>query len=769
MSESPAKGEVALDVYERAEQMLPWNVRKLVSGLTVRPHFFGNAGCFWYLRRNPEGHSFMTVDPAGHYVEPGFDHARLATLLQRRLGRPVDATALPFDTILVNGDSISFVLDQQQWVFDRRLGAITSVEPTSNEECKIARVPSPDGRYLAFIRNFDVWVRENDTGHEENLTIDGAARRHYGSPLETPLVTAGLGKPGRTFLVWSPDSTRILTQRIDERDCPPLPFLQALPLDGSSRPKVHSVSYAMAGDADVPMARALIVHVETKQVVVVDGDPIPVLYYGSPLDGRASWSSNSKQIRIVVSDRGFRGYRLLEANADTGESRTVVTEQSDVGVDPNGGRWTTMSEFHNQTVLDRTAEVLWWSERDGWPHLYLLDAESGATVRQVTAGRWCVNEVVHVDQDDRQVYFTASGRESGRDVYLSSLYRVSLDGGEPALLTPDDADHRVRACPDGRHFVVTKSRWDHDPQTSIYDRNGLDVLTLETANVERLYALGWRPPQRLRLKGRDGCSEIFGLLFTPSADDFREDLPILDFIYGGPHINFAGPSFADSNRMADSDGISSFFWHAQALAELGFAVVILDGLGMAGRGKTWSNAAWQNLADAGIPDHIAAYKQLDECDDRIDSQRVGILGHSAGGYASVRAILAHPEIYMACVSSAGNHDHRLDKAIWVERFMGLPVGDHYVEQTNTSIAGNLEGKLLLVHGDMDENLHIASTMALANALIEADKDFDLLIMPNRTHLFVDDPYFTRVRWNYFVRHVLALEPPRGYSLRSQLQ
>jgi dipeptidyl aminopeptidase/acylaminoacyl peptidase len=371
-----------------------------------------------------------------------------------------------------------------------------------------------------------------------------------------------------------------------------------------------------------------------------------------------------------------------------------------------------------------------------------------------------------LDEARRQVVFTGSGREPGADPYFAFLYRVALEGGEPELLTPDDADHRIRLSPTGAYFVDTTSRHDRPPISVVRDRDGAEVMVLEEADTARLFATGWQPPQRLRFPGRDGHTEIYGLVFTPSTADPARPLPILDFIYGGPQMNQAGPSFADSARVSATGGISSNFWHAQALAELGFAVVMMDGQGMPGRSKAYQNVAWRNLADAGIPDHVTGYRIMADRDPRIDAERVGIFGHSAGGYASAQAMLSHPEVYAAGVSSAGNHDHRLDKAVWVERYMGLPVGDHYQEQANATLAGALKGKLLLVHGDMDENVHVSSTLGLVDALIEANKDFDLLILPNRSHRFTDDPYFTRIRWDYFVRHVLGSEPPPGYRVQA---
>jgi dipeptidyl-peptidase 4 len=353
----------------------------------------------------------------------------------------------------------------------------------------------------------------------------------------------------------------------------------------------------------------------------------------------------------------------------------------------------------------------------------------------------------------------ACGREPGFDPYLRLVYSVPLDGGAPVLLTPEDGDHRAQVSPTGRFFVDTVSRWDEPPVTSLRDAAGAIVLELHRADVEDLRRSGWRPPQRIKTKARDRSTDVYGLMFRPTTFDPAAEYPIVDFIYGGPQTNQASASFADSARPPVTEGVTSRFWHAQALAELGFIVVMIDGLGMPYRSKSYQDVSWRNLADAGIADHIAAYHELATNDKSLDLSRIGIFGHSAGGYASTRAVLQHPEVYQVCVSSSGNHDHRLDKASWVERYMGLPVGAHYAEQANARLAANLEGRLFLIHGDMDENVHISSTLVLVDALVAANKNFDLLILPNRPHGIQDDPYVTRVRWDYFVRHLLGQAPP----------
>jgi dipeptidyl aminopeptidase/acylaminoacyl peptidase len=456
----------------------------------------------------------------------------------------------------------------------------------------------------------------------------------------------------------------------------------------------------------------------------------------------------------VRRERGYKRNRLIRADAVSGSARNVIDESSDNAIDV-GLSW---SSPIARTLLDDTF-ALWYSQADGWGHIYLHDLNEEGSVRQLTCGPYEVAELCHIDEQARRVYFLASGREPERDPYFHHLYGVSLDGGEPVLLTPDEADHRVSFSPDGRCFIDTYSRVDSPPVHALRASDGQLIAELERTTTDDLLATGWQLPERFRAKARDGTTDVYGVILRPSTFDPQTAYPVIDYVYAGPQVNQAPASFADSSR-----GRGDGFWHAQAIAELGFVVVMIDGLGMPGRSKAYHDVTYRDLGDGGMADHIAAIRQLGDRYPYLDLDRVGIYGHSAGGYASAHAIFSFPDFFKVCVSSAGNHDHRLDKASWVERYMGLPVEDHYREQANQTIAQQLKGKLLLIHGEMDENVHVASTLVVVDALIKANKDFDLLIMPNRPHGCGNDPYFIRRRWDYFVRHLLGATPPAGYRI-----
>jgi dipeptidyl-peptidase-4 len=754
--------------YRRAERFLPWNADKLVFNFMGQPQWFtddaGRSRC-WYRVRTRQGDQFMLVDPEAGTRRRAFDHPRLAAALTVALGRPIEHVNLPFDAIdvVAAGTAIEFVVDGRRWRCDLASYACTEVG-TAEPDGENGESAAPDGRWVAFARDGNLFLRDAASGDERQLTDDGEPGNAYATPNPSPLPAAGIAArplPSEPVALWSPDSRRFITYRLDRRDAGLFHLLQAIPPDGSTRLAVHTSAYPLPGDEIVPTAQLLVVDVERGEVRPVDDEPVSILYYGSPLrPGWLWWSDDGQRLYHISQGRGYQSYRLTVVDAATGAARTLVEEQDEVAIDPrivHGGQPAIR-------VFAGGRSILWFSQRDGWGHLYHYDAETGALQRQLTAGAWAVVDPLFIDEAGRLIYFTAVGREAGRDPYFPHLYRVSLDGGEPELLTPEDAAHEIAFAPDGRAFVDTFSRVDQPPVSLLRSADGALVCELERADVDPLLATGWRPPERFTVKARDGVTDLYGVLYRPSRFDPAKDgtLPILDDIYAGPQTNRAPTTFCGSSSESQ---VNNNFWQAQAIAELGFAVVMIDGIGMPFRSKAFHDRSFRQLGDGGIEDHVAGIRQLAERYPYLDVERVGIYGHSAGGYASAHAILAFPDFYRVCVSSAGNHDHRLDKASWVERYMGLPVGDHYTSQANATLAGNLTGKLLLAHGEMDENVHVASTLQLVDALIQQNKDFDLLILPNRPHAFGTDPYFIRRKWEYFARHLLGRAPLPGYRVR----
>jgi len=439
------------------------------------------------------------------------------------------------------------------------------------------------------------------------------------------------------------------------------------------------------------------------------------------------------------------------ADARTGAVRTLLEEQAQTQVGEVG-------IAQNWRVLPRSNELIWWSERDGWIHLYLYDLTTGRLKNPITSGDGNVESIVYVDERVRTIYFNGQGMERGRDPYYRFLYHIGFDGRGQTLLTPEDADHQVAMAPDGASFIDSYSTPVTPPVTVLRDRNGRVVMPLERADISRLVTAGWHAPTQVTVKARDGTTDLYGLMFTPSRLDSTAKYPLVDYIYPMPSGSVGPRSFVP----ARSDH--------QALAELGFVVVAIDGMGTrGGLSKTFRDAAYGKMEENTLPDQVAAIKQLAARYPWIDGERVGIWGHSGGGFATAAAMFNYPDVFKVGISESGNHDNRNYEDDWGERYQGLLVksgeSDNYAADANEMHAANLRGKLLLAHGGMDDNVPPYNTYLVVDALIKANKDFDLLILPNARHGYGrDGVYMMRRRWDYFVRNLLGAEPPREYEI-----
>jgi dipeptidyl aminopeptidase/acylaminoacyl peptidase len=764
--------QLSREDYARAEQYLIGNIGKLAFKIQVVPRFIGKSDRFWYKLATRDGKEFVLIDPALNTRQPAFDQARLAASLSAASGKAYEANNLPFDGIefVKDGRAIQFDIEKDRWTADLSTYACTK-EETSKEKPEGESL-SPDGKWAAFVKDYNLFIRPTAGGTDIQLTTDGEALYDYGSEADqsTVAVTQRLsGKKQPPVLLWSPDSRKILTHKLDQRKVESLHLLQSVPPQGF-RPLLHSYRYALVGDPNLPLAELAVLDVEKKTKTAFKTDPYLVLYMSPITTKRAWWSEDSRTVYFVEESRSNKAARLKAADAVTGETRTLIEEKGATYVELN----TYLGNAPNVRILGDGAEFIWFSERDGWAHLYLYDGKTGILKNQITKGPWVVGDILRVDEKNRWVYFTAGGREKGRDPYYRHLYREKLDGSGLELLTPEDADHTVtdmlsgsnafgflsRFSPSGSYFVDTYSRMDTAPVTVLRDVSGRLVRELEKADLEPLLAAGWKWPERVTVKARDGTTDLYGLLYKPSNFDPAKKYPVIDGIYPGPQIT----------RTPKSFGGNAYFLYEicedSALAELGFIVVNIDGLGTPFRSKAFHDWSYGKMEEAGgLEDHITGIRQLASVRPYMDISRVGIYGHSGGGFASTHAILAYPDFYKVAVSSAGNHDQRSYLACWGEQYQGLLQGDNYKAQSNAGLAANLKGKLLLVHGDMDDNVHPAMTIQMVDALVKANKDFDLLILPNRNHSFGLDPYFTRRKWDYFVRHLAGAEPPHDYEIK----
>ena len=732
-----------LEDYQRAERFLPKNVEEFVFRLRVDPHWIDKSSRFWYQIRTRQGKEFILVDPEKKTKRPAFDQDRLAASLSKALGKEVEPGKLPFDRFefIEKGQAIEFKIDKEIWrchltTYEcQRLGP---EEPENPSESK-----SPDGKWVAFVKDLNFYVRSTRSGEEFQLTADGQEKYDYGTTVSWYKIwneSRPEEEKPQIFVNWAPDSKKLVTCRLDRKKAKKLYLLQSMPEEGL-RAIIYSYERALPGDAELTEIEYVIFNVENKKKISVDLEPFPsFLSTGLPY-----WFKDSSRLHLVKMERGYQGAKLLEIEAATGVVRTILEEHSDTNIDPY---------MIDMRMIGEGGEVLWSSERDGFNHIYLFDGETGRLETRVTRGEYVVRRIVHVDEKARVVYFIASGREQGRDPYYQHLYRVKLDGSDLKLLTLENAEHEIYFSPDGKYFIDNYSRVDLAPSSLLRDSSsGKMAMELEKADISDLLAMGWTFPQPFQVKARDGKTDVYGVIFRPSHFDPQKKYPVIDSTYSGPHTFRTPKSFYRGYRNSE-----------QPIAELGFIVVAIDGLGSAGRSKEFHNFSYKNLGDIGAQDHIVGIRQLAERCPYMDLSRVGIYGHSAGGYDAAHALFTHPEFYKVAVSSAGNHDHRMAKAWWPELWMGFPVGEHYDQQSNLTLAKNLQGKLLLVHGDMDNNVNPACTLRLAGELIKANKDFDLLIIPNQDHNLESHLYFIRKRWDYFVRHLLEAEPPKEYQI-----
>ncbi|MFC1543742.1 DPP IV N-terminal domain-containing protein [Gemmatimonadota bacterium] len=715
--------------YERADR-LPREASRLVYNFLAQQEWIEGTHRLWYRTQTREGKRFVLVDAARGTKGPAFDHVRLAEALSRATGDTIEADDLPFNSIEFADDGrLRFDVEGWRWLCDlgnyelERTGRV----PERGARAPREQVPAEERRYVAldstmeaFIRDHNIWVRSlpedegGRPGEPFQLSLDGGAGASYVS------------------VYWSPDSRRLAALLEGPGYEHIIHYVESSP-EGQLQPRHVTREYTKPGDA-LPQRQVRLFDVAQRSMAAVDGS----LFANQYALSRLGWWEDGRAFTFEFNQRGHQVYRVVEVDGETGRARALIEESSPTFIDYSQKRY--------RRDLDDGREVLWASERDGWNHLYLIDGLTGRVKNQVTSGQWVVRGVEHVDEEARQITFRASGREPG-DPYLIHFYRVGFDGRGLVRLTEGDGNHTVEFSEDRAFFTDTWSRVD-EPPVSVVRRasDGRAVQELERGDITDLAASGWRMPEVFTAKGRDGVTDIWGVIMRPTNFDPSRQWPVLEYIYAGPHDSFVPKSFRTFHSM-------------QAMAELGFVVVQVDGMGTNNRGKAFHDVCWRNLKDAGLPDHILWHRAVAARYPWYDIDRgVGIYGTSAGGQSSTGALLFHPDFYTVAVSSCGCHDNRMDKIWWNEQWMGWPIGPWYAESSNVDNAWRLQGKLFLFVGEMDTNVDPASTMQVVDALIEADKDFDLLVLPGAGHTG-GGSYGERRRRDFFVRHLLGVEPP----------
>ena len=574
---------------------------------------------------------------------------------------------------------------------------------------------SPDGKWIVSIKDGNLFLRGAQSGEEFRLTYDGRSDDPYTGPFH-----------------WSPDSTRLVVLQTRQAQEHKLHFVESSPKD-QLQPRLRMIDYLKPGDR-VEHPRPRLFDIIARRAI-----PIADTLFSNPYELEdLRWAPDSARFTFLYNQRGHQLLRVLEVDARTGEARALIEEPSRTFVD-----YIDKTSLH---WIDATGEAVWMSERDGWNHLYLYDTHCGRMKNPITRGEWVVRQVERVDEEKRQVWFFAGGVRPGENPYYLHLCRVNFDGSGFSVLTEGDGTHAVEFSPDRRFFLDRWSRVDQPPVTELRRaEDGKLLCELERADASASLAAGWTMPERFVAKGRDGQTDIYGILIKPSNLDPKKKYPVVEEIYAGPQDAHVPKEFGRLTRQ-------------HAIAELGFAVVQIDGMGTNWREKKFHDVCWKNLADAGFPDRKLWIKAATTTRPWMDLTRVGIYGGSAGGQNAMRALLDHGDFYRVAVADCGCHDNRMDKLWWNELWLGWPPDESYVRNSNTADAHKLQGRLLLIVGELDNNVDPASTMQVVNALEKADKDFELLVMTGTGHGAAETPYGSRRRMDFLVRHLLRVEP-----------
>jgi len=743
--------------YAQAERWMDYNVDPMVYH-TVKDPVWLDDGRFWYRDLGPDGMTYMLVNPAKRTKTAAFDRNKVAAALQAatRSGKlaiasPLDAAHLPIDDLKLEEGDRAVLL---------RMGrAIVRCGLRGAGECKGAGevLPgtydlSPDGKKAAFVRGDNLWLRDVASGRETQLTADGAPDFGYATD------NAGWTHSHRPIVVWSPDSKKIATFQQDQRKVGRMYLVST----AVGHPELESWPYPLAGDENAATIERVIVDVNARKVVRLK---MPPDQHRSSLCDDLScagghgwddvqWSADGAHLAFVSTSRDHKQEWLRVADAATGEVRDVMSETAAAYFESGDDK------SENWRYLSGSNEVLWFSERDNWGQLYLYDATTGKLKNQITSGVGDVTQVLRVDERTRVIYFLAVGKEAGRDPYFAALYRVNFDGTVQKLLTPEDATHDVTMSPDGRALVDVASTPTTPQATVVRDSDGNALMDLARQDIGKLQAAGWKALTPVTVKARDGKTDLYGFLFKPTDFDAAKRYPIVDLVYPGPQTGSCGERrFTSAHK------------DMQSLAELGFVVVCIDGMGTPNRSKSFHDALYGDMADNTIPDQVAGIKELAAKYPWIDAERVGIYGHSGGGAATAAAMFHFPDFFKVGVSESGNHDNRVYEDDWAEKWIGLLKKNaygttNYDDQANENFANNLKGRLLLIHGTMDDNVPPNNTLLVVDALIKANKDFDLLMIPNAKHNYeAANPYVTRRRWDYFVRYLAGGVPPEEYQMK----
>lgn len=725
--------------YKRADA-LSGKLRGLVYKDRVSPNWLEGESKFWYRNDLKDGaKAFVLVDAAAGEKKAAFDHSKLAVALNGELEEEYSCDKLPFNTISFADNSIEFKVGKDVWSADLGTYELTKLrteeeaeaEPATNRGFGRRRgagftrgagrqqrptQKSPDGKWEVYTEDYDLYIRDSETGDSVRMTTDGNKNYYY---------------EGR--VTWSADSKKFVTNVTVPAEQWQVHYVESSPR-GQLQPRHEAVNYEKPGDK-IAISKPCLFNVETKKQLRIDDEQFPSPYYRT---GDWHWKPDSSRFYFYYNERGHQVNRVLAVDGETAEVSVIINEEVDTFIDYAAKKYL--------QYLDDTNEIIWASERDGWSHLYLYDMESGEVKNKITEGDWVWRSVDKLDVDKREIWFQANGYYSDQDPYFMHYFRVGFDGSGLVALTEGDGTHSIAYSPDGDYFIDTYSRVDMPGVTELRNTStGKLVVELERGDDSELVKAGWQRPEPFVCKSRDDKFDIWGVIFRPTNYDPEKKYPVIEDIYAGPQGSFVPKSWSGFHRQ-------------MTLAEIGFIVVQIDGMGTSNRARDFHHFSAKNLGDGGFDDRIKWMKAAAKKYPYIDVERVGVYGTSAGGQSSTGALLFKPEFYDVGVSSCGCHDNRIDKLWWNELWMGYPIGPHYAEQSNVTNAHKLQGHLFLIVGEMDKNVDPASTMQVVDALIKANKDFDLLVVPGMGHS-AGGAIGERKRRDFFVRHLLGEETP----------
>lgn len=737
--------------YDHAASFLAFSTQKYIDHSNVRPHWL-SGDRFWYRDLNAKGSEFILVNPVSGKLSPAFDQKKLATSLSSATGKKYEAQKLPFETFSFSDDerTIFFNANGKQWKCDLQNYQCTqdvSVKENNNRTER-NEVISPNGTKSVFIKDYNLWVKDLSTGKETQLTTDGI--KYFGYATDN----AGWKHSDAAILRWSPDSRKIATFQQDERKVGDMYLVTT----NVGHPELKAWKYPLPGDSNVIMIQRVIINVDTPKVIRLQ--LAPDFHRATLSDDISSsgtfddidWNPNGNELAFVSTSRDHKTEKFRITDANTGAVRDVFEETVPTQYESGQGAI-------NWRYLPKSNEIIWYSERDNWGHLYLYDSRTGKLKNQITRGDFVVTKLLKVDEKKRQLYFVAVGKDPANP-YFTHFYRIDFNGKNLTALSPETGNHSITLSPSEKYFIDSYSQPDIPAVIVLRDLNGKLISTLEKEDVSRLKATGWQPPKPITVKAHDGKTDLYGIMFTPTNLDPNKKYPVIDYIYPGPQ----GGSVGNWSFVASRGD-------HQALAELGFVVVLIEGTCNPNRSKSFHDMCYGNMAENTLPDQVSGIKQLAEKYGYLDTSRVGIWGHSGGGFATAAAMFRYPDFFKVGISESGNHDNRNYEDDWGERYIGLlKTGangvSNYEPQANEIYAKNLKGKLMLAHGLLDDNVPPSNTLFVVEALEKANKDFDLVIFPNSRHGYGPfSIYMMRRRWDYFVKNLLGAEHPKEYDFK----